>query len=206
MAREGAPSRRRKTAAPQVDESRRFSTSTFKPPPLIVEIGGRDYEIAADIDIDVMEQMLAIEELVSSPDADDRAVLDALFSGRDLVRDLLEESNEDVPARIPLKAGELLGIFTFLMGGRTVGDEVMEALADGDVWGAERDGEKLTETASETDDEAELPAEAEAAPLATRSRRRSSASAKRGAGRSSGGKASPGASSDATSEKQAATG
>ncbi len=196
MAREGAPSRRKKLETSKIDERRRYSTSAIKPPPVEVEIGGRWYEIDSDLDIDVMEQMLEIEEVVENDDGEDSDVLEALISGRDLVRNLLEESNKNVPTRLPLKAGQLLGIFSYLMGGKTLGDEVQEALAEGDLWGAERDGEpEGPQPESETD------AEGDAAPLAQRSPRRSSRSAKRASGRATGGEASPGESSGSTSEK-----
>jgi hypothetical protein len=200
MARSGAPSARRKLETSKIDESRRLSTSAITAPPLEVEIGGRDYLIASDIDIDVIEQMLAIEEIVDDTSTD-REVLDALIAGRNLVRALLEESNENVPERLPLKAGDLLAIFNFLMGGRKVAEEVIATLAEADLWGAE-DEETGEAAEGVAQPEGELDEEAETAPLASRSAEHSSGSDESTTGRRTGGKASRGESSSSTSQKK----
>lgn len=201
MAREGAPSRR-KFETSKAEDARRYSTSAIKPPMLTIEIGGRDYEVDSDIDIDLMEQMLAIEEIVKDKDSDDEEYTTAVYAGRDLVRALLEESNKNVPKRIPLKVGGLLGIFAFILHGRSVAEEVQRTLAEADFWAGEQEGEDGKPVGPQP--ESPVAEDAEAAPLEKPSGRRSSRSAKPAAGRSTGGEESPGESSSSTSAKRKA--
>lgn len=104
-----------------------FDLDEFAPPPIVFKLGGREYRINGDVDVDVVARMLRIETAISDADGTEETIA-AVREGRDLILELVHDAD---PSVTELKIGTqaLLILFTRIVHGSSVAAAVAEAIA-----------------------------------------------------------------------------
>lgn len=116
-----------------------FDLDSFAPPPTRFSLGGREYTVTGDPDVDVVARMLRVEEKIGGAGSDAETIA-ALEEGRDILLQLIHDRDPDVTS---LKIGvkQLLVVFSLIVHGETVAAAVQTVLTQPVTVAEHEDGE-----------------------------------------------------------------
>jgi hypothetical protein len=104
-----------------------FDLDKFAPPPIVFKLGGREYRINGDVDVDVVARMLRIETAISDAGGTEETIA-AVREGRDLILELVHDADPSV-TEMKIGTQALMILFTRIVHGSSVAAAVAEAIA-----------------------------------------------------------------------------